>query len=374
MAIVAVVDLDVVTTAEGLVGLGAEWERLEAQAATPYYVTHRFVTAWWDAYGPRPDHRLHVVTIRQDGRLVGVGPFALRPGRRRGRSVPTLGWASHGDYMSVLHAEGGGSASSKTVTRLVLAELTRLVEAGEVGWVDLRGIPSESSFAWDVRRSPQHHRSLAFHLENPYVDLTRARTVPSDARKRRSRLRREHDLTLAVYRGDEHGILERIAAVHRAEKEHLLRQGRAERHSLFEDPQRMALVRSIFTGTDDALTFALVEGGDPRSGRVVGYVTTFQHADRLLSWNTAYLPEFESFSLGKVLHLEILEHLDGHDPGRKLATEFDMGAGNYPWKYEWTPDLRATYRLLLRAPGGPVARRVGGPARRLARRMLGITG
>lgn len=366
-------DVEVVTTSEGLAGLRTEWERLESHASTPYYVTHRFVSAWWSSFGRLPDYRLHVVTIRQDGRLVGIGPFAVRPVRRRGRTVPVLGWASHGDYLSLLYGVGDGSAKPKTITSLVMAELTRLVEDGEVAWIDLRGIPSESAFAWDVRRSQRYHRHLAFHIENPYLDLTQGYTVPSDAGKRRSKLHRERDLTFAVFHGDQHGILERIAAVHRAEKEHLVERGRHERHSLFEDPQRLEHIRTIFRDTGDALTFAFVEGGDPSRGRVVGYRTVFRHGGRLLSWNSAYLPEYEAYRMGKVLQLEILELLDAHDPGRSTVHEFDLGAGRYPWKFEWTPYLRATYRLFIKAPAGPWMRRVGHPVRRSARRMLGIT-
>ncbi|MCK0112783.1 GNAT family N-acetyltransferase [Ornithinimicrobium sp. F0845] len=344
-------EVAVVTTSEGLADLRTEWEQLESHPSTPYYVTHRFVTAWWESFGQLPDHRLHIVTVRQDGRLVGIAPFAVRPGRRHRRTVPVLGWASHGDYLSLLYGEDG--ATPKTITSLVMTEVTRLVDEREVSYVDLRGIPSESSFAWCLRKSQQHHPHLAFDIENPYLDLSQGYTVPSHARKRRNKLHRERDVSFTVFHGNEHDILERLAAVHRAEKEHLIEQGRQERHSLFEDPQRLEHIRTIFIDTDDALTFALVEGGDPSTGRLVGYFTVLRHAGRLLSWNTGYLPDYETYSLGTVLQLEILEYLDEHDPGRELAREFDFGAGTYPWKYEWTSSLRATYRLLIKAPAKP---------------------
>lgn len=366
-------DVAVVTTTEGLAELRTEWEQLESHASTPYYVTHRFVTAWWQSFGQLPDYRLHVVTIRQDGRLVGIGPFAVRPGRRHRRAVSVLGWASHGDYLSLLYRVGDSSAKPKTITSLVMAELTRLVDDGEVALVDLRGIPSESSFAWDVRKSQQYHRHLAFHIENPYLDLSEGYAVPSNARKCRSKLYRERDVSFAVFRGDQHGIYARIAAVHRAEKEHLIARGRQERHSLFENPQRFGHIGTIFRDTDDALTFAFVEGSDPSSGRVVGYFTVFRHAGRLLSWNSAYLPEYEGYRIGTVVQLEILEYLNEHDPGRELGHEFDLGAGKYPWKFEWTPSLRATYRLLIKAPAKPWMAWTQATAQRV-RRLYEATG
>lgn len=346
------IDVSICRTAEELADLRDAWVTLESHPDTPFYVTHRFVSAWWGSYSHAPGYRLHVVVVRQEGRVVGIGPFALRPEERDGRTVDVLRWASHGDYLSVLHARDKDVAAPETILGLVLDELARIVDDGEVASVHLTGIPSDSEFAWRVRRSQDHHKNLAFLIENPWIDLRGPRVVPSHARKYRNRLQRDHSVTFGVFKGNEHGILERIGVVHRAEKDHLVEQkARAERHSLYEDDRRVDHIRGVFAATDDALTFALIDGGDSASGRVLAYRTVFRHGRRMLSWNSAYLPEFEEYRLGKVLQLQILEHLDVHD----LADEFDLGAGRYPWKFEWTPHLRSTYRYLRKAPARPRA-------------------
>lgn len=343
-------DVTVITTSEELAALQPEWEELERAAGTPYYVTHRFVTAWWDGYREMDGYRLHVVTVRQNGRLVAIAPCSVRPEQRAGTDVRVLRWASHGDYLAVLYADGqdGATAKPESLTRLVMEHLSRLVEDGTVASVHLTGIPSESLFAWHVRKSQDHHKHLAFLIENPYLDLRADYPVPSHTTKYRNKLLREHTLTFAVFHGAEHDILDRIAAVHVAEKEHLVAQGRSERHSLFEDEARVAHIRGVFEHTDDALTFAFVEGDDPTTGTVAAYRTVFNADGRLLSWNSAYLPTYEPYRMGKVLQLQILEHLETPEGKDLGATEFDFGAGKYPWKFEWTPTMRPTYRLLIK--------------------------
>ncbi|MCK0113331.1 GNAT family N-acetyltransferase [Ornithinimicrobium sp. F0845] len=356
-------DVAVVTGSEGLAGLRTEWEELERAPGTPYYVTHRFVTAWWESYRSADGYRLHVVTVRQDGRLVAIAPCSIRPEQRAGKDVRVLRWASHGDYLAVLYAEAqdGATARPETLTRLVMEHLSGLVEEGAVASVHLTGIPSESQFAWQVRKSQDHHRHLAFLIENPYLDLGSGYSRPSHTTKYRNKLLRDHQLRFAVFQGAEHDILDRIAAVHVAEKEHLHAQGRPERHSLFEDDRRVAHIRGVFEHTDDAITFALVEGDDPHSGRIAAYRTVFNDGGRLLSWNSAYLPAYEPYRMGKVLQLQILEHLESPE-GRGIgATEFDFGAGKYPWKFEWTPTMRPTYRLLIKATEQPAAARPAEP-------------
>lgn len=349
-------DVSIVTTAAELAGLREEWERLEGRPETPYYVGHRFVSAWWHSAENVPGFRLHVVTVRHEGRLVGVGPFSIRPEERAGRAVQVVRWASHGDYLSVLHADetgpaGGSLPRPESITRLILEQLDDLLASGEIASVHLTGIPSESLFAWHVRKSQEHHQHLAFLIENPYIDLTAGHSLPSHTKKYRNKVLREHDLTFAVFRGNEHGILERLAAVHIAEKELLVNErGREERHSLYEDPQRLAHIRNVFEDTDDAVTFAFVEGSDVTKGAIAAYRTVFRHGERLLSWNSAYLPTYEPYRMGKVLQLQILEHLETAEHRLGAITEFDLGAGKYPWKFEWTPLQRPTYRLLMKPP------------------------
>jgi LmbE family N-acetylglucosaminyl deacetylase/CelD/BcsL family acetyltransferase involved in cellulose biosynthesis len=336
-------DTDVVTTTAALEALRPEWEQLEElDAHAPYYVTHRFVRAWCDAYSNQDDVELHVVCARNNGRLVGVAPLSLRREKRKSGEVRVARFASHGDYLSfLLHPDEKPDAVCKRLMETVESALDWDVLA-------LTNIPAPSPLAGFLMRS-SYHPSFTLHVENPIIDLRAyndfadftSRHLPSKVRKYRNKLYREHDVTFRVIRGNNQDIFDRMADLHRREKRFLVEQkSRDERYSLFEDTHRTRHVRNVFTGTRDAVTFAY----ESPEGELLGYRTCYLHHRRLLSWNSAYHPDYFDYRIGKVIQYDVLEHLfaDGS------ADVFDFGAGRYPWKFEWTDEFTTTYRLNLR--------------------------
>lgn len=337
--------IETVTSTDGLVRLRPEWERLEREGGrVPYYVHHRFVAAWWDAYADHPDIDLHLVTIRQNNTLVCIAPLSIRLETRGGTPVDVLRFASHGDYLDVL-VDPTASVNVDTV----LKELMRFL-AREAHWdrVSLRNVPATSPLAAYLLKSSTYNDRFRFYMENPYLDLTafrdfdayEAHVSPTNARKYRNKLFRERDVEFAVVPRNEDGILDAIAALHRAEKAWLVEhKGREERHSLYEDTRRARHIANVFDRTDDALTFCY----RAPDGTLIGYRTCFLHDDALLSWNSAYDPAFHEYRIGKALQYDLLRHAFTH----RLADRFDFGAGRYPWKFEWTDTFTATYRLQI---------------------------
>lgn len=328
--------VEVVSDGPGLEALAHDWTRLEAQPGVPFYATHRWVSAWWSAHGDDPAFTLCVLVARQDDRVVGVAPFAVRRRSRGATTTRTLRWASHGDYLDVLLDESG-PADVGTVCK---ALVDHALEQVGVDRLRLGNLPQDSRLLHWLLRSP-HNPQVRLHVENPYIDLRRYagledfedRSVPSKTRKYRNKLHRERDVRFRVFHGDEDDVLARMSAVHRAEKDHLVARGRDERHSLYEDPRRVAQVRAAFA--EDAVTFGYEDG----EGTLIGYRTCWKDGARLLSWNSAYLPAYEGYRLGKVLQLDIMEHLFS-DGGVDV---FDLGAGRYAWKFEWTPTFTSSY-------------------------------
>ena len=332
--------LDVISTSEGLSDLRDEWEALErSDTKAPYYVTHRYVSAWWAAYADDPDRELHVVRVTNNGRCVGIAPLVVWTREVRGKTLRVLRFTGTGDYNAPLIDP---DASAGAVCKLVREHL----ETGE-RWdrVHLGNIPATSAWAHQLFKSGLNPK-LTVHVECPYVDMAKyddlaafeKRHLPAQLRNRRNKLYREAEPTFRVWHGNEEDILGQIAQLHRLEKEYLIAQkARTERYSLFEDPARMAHVRALFTGTDDVVTFGLTT---PKDG-LIGYITCFRYGGTVLSWNIAYHPDYEQYRIGKVLHYEAIAHLfraGGVD-------RFDFGAGRYPWKFEWTDDFDLTYQL-----------------------------
>ncbi|GAA1158281.1 GNAT family N-acetyltransferase [Ornithinicoccus hortensis] len=351
-------DTSIVRTAHDLSALREEWEHLETHdPATPFYVTHRFVDAWWQAYADAPGIELRVVVVRHNDQVVGIGPFSVRKQTRQGKPTRVLRWASHGDYMDVLLAPGAHRA---TVCREIVEAATR----SDVQRVHLGNVRTPGNLANHLLKT-DHNPEFTLHVENPFLDLTpyadlddfvdRA-GLPSHARKYRNKLFRERDVTFRVFAGNEDNILERLGALHIAEKDFLVNErSRKERHSLFEDDARTSLVRSIFENPQAAVTF----GYEDADHNLLGYRTCFRHGRTLLSWNSAYHPDLDAYRLGKVIQIDILEHLLSVPVEQREVDIFDFGAGRYAWKFEWTDDFRPTYQwrrnLVPDAPPAPKA-------------------
>lgn len=334
-------DVRVVDDTTGLAELREEWEALESRDPhASYYVRHRFVTAWWRSFDThRDDVELHVLYVSNNDRLVAIVPLSVwsagDPARR------TAKWASHGDYLGALF-DPGTNVPPDTVFK---AAMDHLEDDDGIHRLDFTNMLPETPLAQYLLKS-HHGSSFNFHVENPYVDLGDydgwddfdARAVPSKARYYRNKLLREHDVSFRVLRHSDGRLLERLAALHRTEKAYLTEQGREGRRSLFEDPARYGHVEWVFEVSDDVVTFTY----EDTHGNLAGYLTCYLDHGNLLSWNTAYNPEFEDYRIGKVIHHDVLAHL--FETG--LAGRFDFGAGRYQWKFEWTGDFRSTYRLV----------------------------
>ncbi len=354
-------DIEIVRDAEGLDDLRADWEDLEqADPEVPFYSTFAFVRGWWAAYGRDDGHELLVVTARNNGQLVGVAPLSYRPQTRFGVPIKEVRFASHGDYLSFLLHPG---IRPDTVTN---ALLDAVFAQSDWDILNLTNIPASTTFAAALLRS-EHHTLLTALSENPYIDLRphadfaafTADRLPSHTRKYRNKFLRETGARFRVVAGDEENILERMAGLHREERDFLRARGRRERHSLFDDARRFALYREVYARPGAARTFVY----EDLEGNLLGYRSTFVHRRSLLSWNSAYHPEVELYRLGKVIQFDILEHCYAAGD----VDVFDFGAGRYPWKFEWTDRSTLSYRFRYDRPAltaaAPPPRLVTGPPR-----------
>lgn len=339
-------DAAFVTTTAELDALAKEWLALEQRDPyAPYHTRFRFVRAWWEGFADKSGTELLVVTVRHNNRLVGVLPLSVRRERRSGHPRRVVRFATYGDYKGPTLDP---THRSDTILRRALAVLE---ERPRWDQINLSNIPATSPLVAHALKRPRLNEALKLHIENPYLDLSdfksfadfEAAGVPRNARKYRNRLVHRHAVTFHVLAGSQaHGpsLLERVAALHRAEKEYLIRErGRIERHSVFENPHRRTHIGVVWRNTDDAVTFAYKRP----DGTLVAYRTSFRSGRALLSWNSAYHPDHRDDRIGRALQYDIFAHLFAAEP----EAVFDFGAGRYPWKFEWTSTFSTTYRLRL---------------------------
>jgi CelD/BcsL family acetyltransferase involved in cellulose biosynthesis len=75
---------DIATTRDALEPLSTEWDALAVACDRPQ-MAPGVVLAWWRHIAP-PDAQPRVVTVRDDGRLIGIAPFYVDPSARRMRT------------------------------------------------------------------------------------------------------------------------------------------------------------------------------------------------------------------------------------------------------------------------------------------------
>jgi CelD/BcsL family acetyltransferase involved in cellulose biosynthesis len=126
----------VIDTNEGFEALSAEWgELLQASASDNFFLSWEWLRTWWRHLAG--DCKLHIVTVRQEGRLLGLAPLVLRP-RRWLRLMPfrTLEFLGRGnvgsDYLSVVVRKG----YEDSVLRALATCLTECRLAVEFSHVD----------------------------------------------------------------------------------------------------------------------------------------------------------------------------------------------------------------------------------------------
>lgn len=72
--------VEVISTSEGLAGLGPIWDRLVARAGVTHpFVTHAWMQTWWECFGNGAE--LRVLLVRSDGEPIAIAPFLCRTER-----------------------------------------------------------------------------------------------------------------------------------------------------------------------------------------------------------------------------------------------------------------------------------------------------
>ncbi|HEY4131891.1 MAG TPA: GNAT family N-acetyltransferase [Gemmatimonadaceae bacterium] len=141
-------------------------------------------------------------------------------------------------------------------------------------------------------------------------------------------------------------LLDAVATIH-AKRQHDL-----ERSSFFERGAQADFVREILAvyAQKGWLDYAVMTIG----GRVAAYRVGFRYRGVLYDWNTAFDPEYNSFSVGKVLlYLCIKKAFERQD-----VQEFNFMRGESEYKQKYTSDFRWNSNFVSRRPGSLYARGV----------------
>ena len=350
--------VDVVEDAQGLERLRDEWRALERAAPTvSVFSTHLYTTLAWRHFSGAAD-RLWIVTVRVDGRLVGVVPLRLAQRRQGGLPVRVL------KFVAQWEGDRPGIVAAADADRIWQAAWTGLV-ARRADW-DLLELAELDADAWPVRHArafgPTFHATCTPDTCAAYAaiagtwDEYLARR-PAGARQnfRRHQRHLERDIPhtrfdVAVLPSAVETAYARFLAVEQSgwKREAHVGAGKDERHQHFYRD--------------------LLAGFSAEGGAAIWLLTDGKHdlAARLrLVWRgvayerqIAYDPRFARYAPGTLLRAASLRSLFGSEVREADFMGMPGACRERPHIADWATGERATWRLTvfnLRSRATPLA-------------------
>jgi CelD/BcsL family acetyltransferase involved in cellulose biosynthesis len=352
---------ETITDLDQLDALRDAWRTLLAESpGATAFASPEWILTWYRHFGSR--RGVYAITVRRDDRLVGLLPFAISRfgGRKRaGFALLVSAGTEHGDYGEALLG-----ADPEPVAAAVADHLCQLVRDQHVA-INLRRLCDDGP----LLRALEDHDDVGRHpmgqvAQNALVDFT----VLDDPVAHLERLARKRDIPrsqrrLAEVCGDV--TFEPTTDGPDATDTALdtMRDMLARRWADGGGPRTFA-TPALEAFTRDVVR-ELVAGGLGRvstvraGGRPVSVSIDFRLGQRYVGHNSAFDPDLSSFGPGQAHLYEVLRCAQSEG-----AVEFDLRAGDYPYKRKWANAERVTRSLVLVAPGraGEIALR----ARRVA--------
>jgi len=342
-------EVGLVTTAQELDALGADWERCLIESGASIFVSWEWQRSWWTHYAA--GRALRIAVARREGRVTGilplyVGTAPLLPGAPA-RVLRLLGSGADTspDYLGPVVAADGAEGTLDALCRAAL---------GSPGWdaLDFTDVLDGSPFMTHLEASCRD-AGLA-PVRKPGASIRVARlpgtwaeyvaSLPTDARtkyvRRPRKLWERAGGRFFTWSGDPplDAVIDRLAELHR-----LRWQGRAERHA-FSSPEYVGFHRDVM--------HALAARGRLRlyclalNGAIVAVYYCYALGGEISHFQVGFDPQYHSLAPGHALAGYAIEQ--GIAEGARL---FGMLKGEYPHKQVWANDRRGTVGLRAYRPG-----------------------
>jgi CelD/BcsL family acetyltransferase involved in cellulose biosynthesis len=367
--------IDRITDRETFTTLREEWDELLASSkADCVFLTWEWLHTWWNHLGA--GRQLRLITVRDEGRLVGLLPLSVSPPHWR-RLIPFrrrefLGSGSVGsDYLDAIVRSGW----ERDVVRALCADLAKSSSMLELAQVDressVASMLAAELVAWGWRAASRTGDVC------PYIDLdglswdSYLASVSGQQRYRfrrqLARLEKDFELRVELARTEE-DRREALDTVIRLHRERWRRRGGSN-----------ALHTQALVAFHDAFTRLALARGWLRlftlylDGRPAVSLYALRYGDTFSFYQTGLDPEFARYGAGVVLLGLTVKHAI-----EEGAREYDLLHGAERYKFHWARQARQLERFDLYPPNfrGTAYRTVmgaGGAVRRVARRLLPAT-
>ena len=334
-------------TADELQSLSNDWDRLLGTRGEEVLASNfLWVSRWWAHLGR--NRALRVLIAEEDGRIVGIAPLYVETlYRRRLLPVKVCSFIGDGlsDYGCVLAAGDRGAVCASF--------LEHIGKKRDWHELQLHNIPEATG---DFERLSAAGARLGFRIDAGHCETNRCFFIPTGgdfanyAKSRGKNLR--HDVAKRQRRLNEAGgyevkftpdipfatFLDGAAALHTK------RQGDVGRQSFFQIPSEGEFVREVLNGYHQRgwLEYVAMIIDD----KIAAYRLGFRYGGVVYDWNTGFDPEYNSFSVGKVLLYHWLQDLFR----RPDVTEFNFMRGESDFKRMFASEFRLNRDFVVRHP------------------------
>lgn len=327
-----------------LSGLKKDWNSLLSQSNSNHiFLTFEWVANWWRHCSD--EKTLFVLVVRDGDKILGIAPWMVRRGGRKGlyyRCIEFIGTGLY-DKTDLILGE-----SKERAIEAMLDHLARRSDAWTLA--DFREMDLSSGNAAILEGA---FRRAGFECETypdsvcPYIPISSDwESFYKNVFKSGTRRGRAKRLRALQRRGSvEFSIAKEVPEVEKllleiAEVEGKLAKHAGQTRRVFTDDRVRAFLADVtrdFT-RNGWFHVALLRF----AGRTVAYQFAFQYAGKYWGYQKGYDPEFSSSSPGTMLLSHVVQ-----DCFERGMTEFDLLCGNESWKFEWTSATRQNVRLLI---------------------------
>lgn len=312
-----------------------DWKRLEIlDPDASFYQNYLVNSSWWKTKGEGKE--LCVLSLEHNGKIIGLFPLFSEKRKEALFTWKELKFLGLGDYRGPIIDTR--EVQAKRIFHHFLEYMKNKIEYDRLVLSNLEG---DSEFVHFLFSSGETNPHCQLLVEAPFVKIDDdfsmeelSQRMPSNTRKYRNRLERDHGLHFSVKEEMTLEDLEEIGTLHSKQQKAMRRDGRLERVSLYDDESTRNYLEEILD-QDHHLLFQIKNN----KGELMAYRYCFLKNNRYYSWNSAYDYSYRNYRLNNTSLLETLNYLSS----LKEDLVFDMGAGRYPWKFRWTKDYKSLY-------------------------------
>lgn len=335
-------NVDVVTTRTGLLGLRDEWQRLLRYSPMQ---SSDWLLTWWDAYG-EASRELCVVTVRESGRLLGLAPwYAEWKGAAR-----HLRWLGDGlvcsDHATILAQPMHVEQVVDAITEWILA-----ASADQWSQMTLESVDDDDVATGRLLAGlAAHCYPISYRSEPGSCCVSLPETwnaflasISKNHRKRCRRWDRQFFVTRRASVQVASRAEETLTAFRRLVEMHCHRRAALGQQGAFADPVFHAFHKAVTAGLaqrDQLQLRVLWIDGEPVAAEYVLQEGTTQFA-----YQSGMSSRGESFSAGSISVMAMIR--DAISSGYR---RLDLLRGVEPYKFSWGAQHRPARTVLIRRP------------------------